>query len=160
MRYVELQALTNHGDDFAMDIAELQVFGHETTAAEGGGGTSAPAVATLAADPGATTSSSVTFRAQVTPHGAPTVVRIEFGLASGQVAYQTADVPVPGNEPQTVSLAAGGLLPNTTYYYRAVATNSRGTVEWRGADGQDGDGTGHASAARHAGAGAGTGATG
>jgi hypothetical protein len=128
VRYVELQALSNHGDDFAMEIAELQVFGHLTTPAEGGGGTAAPEVATLDADGAATTASSVTFRAGVAPHGLPTVVRIEFGLASGQLAYQTADVPVPGDAPRTVKLATAGLLPNTVYHYRAVATSSRGTV--------------------------------
>ncbi len=128
VRYVELQALGNNGDPYYMDVSELQVFGHETTPAEGGGGTAAPEVTTLAADGAATTSSSVTFRAAVTPHGAPTVVRIAYGLSSGQLAYQTADVPVPGNGRQTVAIAASGLLPNTTYHYRAVATNARGTV--------------------------------
>jgi hypothetical protein len=127
-RYVEVQALGNNGDPYYMDIAELQIFGHVTTIEEGGGGTAAPEVTTLAADAAATTPTSATFRADVTPHGASTVVRVAFGLASGQFAYQTADVPVVGNNPQTVSLTAGGLLPNTTYYYRAVATNSRGTV--------------------------------
>ncbi len=55
-------------------------------------------------------------------------MRIAFGLASGQLAYQTADVPVSGNAAQTLALAAGGLLANTTYYYRATATNARGTA--------------------------------
>jgi hypothetical protein len=128
VRYVELQALTNNGDPFFMDVSDLHVFGHATTPAEGGGGTAAPEVTTLAADPAGTTSSSATFRAAVTPHGAATVVRIAFGLASGQRAYQTVDVPVVGDVPQTLAIAAGGLLPNTTYYYRAVATNSRGSV--------------------------------
>jgi extracellular elastinolytic metalloproteinase len=127
-RYVELQALSNNGNPFFMDVAELQVFGHATRPDEGGGGTAAPQVTTSAADASATTSSSVTFRATVTPHGAPTVVRIAYGLASGQLAWQTADVPVSGDATQTVSLAAGGLMANTTYHYRAVATNARGTV--------------------------------
>ena len=128
VRYLELQALGNHGHPFYMDMAELEIFGHPTTPAEGGGGTGPPEVTTLAADAAATTASSVTFRASATSHGAPTVVRVEFGLASGQLAYQTADVPVTSAGPQTLSIAAGGLLPNTTYHYRAVATNSRGTV--------------------------------
>jgi hypothetical protein len=128
VRYLELQALGNNGDPLSMDISELQVFGHATTPAEGGGATAAPEVTTLAADDAATTSSSVTFRATVTPHGAPTVARIAYGLASGQLAYQTADVPLAGDLPQTLAIAASGLLPNTTYYYRAVATNARGTT--------------------------------
>jgi hypothetical protein len=128
VRYLELQALGNNGHPLFMDVAELRVLGHTTTSQEGGGGTAAPEITTLAADATATTASSVTFRATVTPHGAPTVVRIAYGLASGQLAYQTPDVPVSGNDPQTVSIAAAGLLPNTTYHYRAVATNSRGTV--------------------------------
>ena len=127
-RYVELQALSNNGHPLFMDVAELQVFGHETREDEGGGGTAAPVITTLPADDGATTSSSATFRASVAPRGAATVVRIAFGLASGQLAWQTADVPVSGNATQTVSLAAGGLLSNTTYHYRAIASNSRGTV--------------------------------
>ncbi len=127
-RYVQLQALSNHGHPFYMDVAELQILGHKTTPEEGGGGTAAPEIATLAADGAATTSSTATFRATVTPHGSPTVVRIAYGLASGQLAWQTADVPVSGDAAQTVSIAAGGLLPNTTYHYRAIATNARGTV--------------------------------
>ncbi len=128
VRYVQVQALTNNGNPFYMDISEVHVFGHATTPAEGGGGTAAPEVTTLAADAAATTASSATFRAAVTPHGAATVVRIAFGLASGQSSYQTVDVPVVGNAPQTLAITAGGLLPNTTYHYRAVATNSRATV--------------------------------
>jgi hypothetical protein len=127
-RYLELQALSNNGDPLFMDVSELHVFGHATTPAEGGAGTAAPEVTTEAADPAAATSSSATFRATVTPHGASTVVRVAFGLASGQLAYQTADVPVVGDVPQTLALAAGGLLANTTYYYRAIATNSQGTA--------------------------------
>jgi hypothetical protein len=128
VRYVQLQALSNHGDRFFMDVAELQIFGHTTAPEEGGGGTAAPAVTTLPADPAVTTASTVTFRAAVRSNGSPTVVRVAYGLASGQLAYQTADVPVSGNAPQTIGLAAGGLLPNTTYHYRAIATNARGTV--------------------------------
>jgi hypothetical protein len=127
-RYLELQAIGNNGDPQFMDVAKFQVFGHPSTVEEGGGGTAAPEVITLPADGAATTASSATFRAAVTPHGAPTVVRIEFGLASGQPAFQTPDVPVPGVAPKTVRIAAGGLLPNSTYYYRAVATNARGTA--------------------------------
>jgi hypothetical protein len=127
-RYLELQAIGNNGDPLFMDVSKLQVFGHPSTVEEGGGGTAAPEVITLPADGSATTASSATFRAAVTPHGAPTVVRIEFGLASDQPAFQTPDVPLPGIAPKTVRIAAGGLLPNSTYYYRAVATNARGTV--------------------------------
>ena len=128
VRYVQLQALSNNGDPFFMDVAELQIFGRTTTPEEGGGGTAAPAVTTLPADSAATTASTVTFRAAVTPNGSPTVVRVAYGLASGQPAYQTADVPVSGDVAQTIGLAAGGLLPNTTYHYRAIATNARATV--------------------------------
>ena len=128
VRYVELQVADSNGDPSFTDVADLQVFGHATTAAEGGGGTAAPEVQTLPANPAATTSSSVTFRAQVSPRGAPTVVRVVFGLAGDQLVFQTADVPLSGDAVQTVDLAAGGLLANTTYHYRAVAINSKGTT--------------------------------
>ena len=55
VRYVELQALTNNGHPYYMDLAELKVYGHRTTPVEGGGGTAAPEVATLAVDAAATT---------------------------------------------------------------------------------------------------------
>jgi hypothetical protein len=128
VRYVQLQELTNNGHPLFLDVAELQVFGHATTPAEGGGGTAAPEVTTLPADDAATTASSVRFRAAVVPHGTPTVVHVAYGLTGDQLAFQTADVPAPGNAPRTLALTAADLLPNTTYHYRAVAINSHGTV--------------------------------
>ena len=128
VRFVEVQALGNNGDPDFMDLAEIQVFGHRTTPEEVPVGPSAPEVTTLAADPAATTAGSVTFRAAVTPHGAPTVVRIQYGPAGGQLAFQTPDVPVVGDAPQTVAIGAAGLLPSMTYSHRAVAVNARGTA--------------------------------
>lgn len=129
VRYIELQALSAQGTASPyVDISDLQVFGHPSTTAEGGGGTAAPEVSVI--DPGAAdaTSTRATFRGTASAHGAATVVHAEYGVQDGGFAYRTADVPVSGNTPTPVEVVAGDLLAATTYRYRLVATNARGSV--------------------------------
>jgi hypothetical protein len=75
------------------------------------------------------TASTVKLGVVLTPGGPATTYRFEYGTSSeyGQTA------PVPDGsagsasvQQRTVWAQAGGLQPNTTYHYRAVATNAAG----------------------------------
>src|SRR3989339_914996 len=72
-----------------------------------------------------TTCTSATFNGSVTPNGQATEVWFEWGTNTS-LAHATAHqtFTVNSNFSQLVS----GLTANTTYYYRAVASNSAGTA--------------------------------
>jgi len=89
-----------------------------------------PVVATLAAS--AVVFNGATLNGTVNPNGLVTTAHFEYGLTS---AYGTATANqnvAAGNSVVPVHAAIGNLRPNTTYHYRAVATNSKGTA--RGPD--------------------------
>jgi hypothetical protein len=73
-----------------------------------------------------------TLRASVNPNRLPTTVHFEYGTST---SYRTAtaeqDVGA-GSSSTTASAGIGGLKPNTTYHFRAVATNAAGVT--RGGD--------------------------
>jgi hypothetical protein len=74
--------------------------------------------------------SSATLEASINPNGLATTYRFEYGTST---AYG-ASAPVPdgslsaGTAAVHVSQAIGGLSPNVTYHWRAVATNAAGTT--------------------------------
>lgn len=72
-------------------------------------------------------SGGATLIARVEPRGLPTTVIFDWG-ASSTYGNHTASQTVPaGNEPVFVRQPLGGLSANSTYVYRAVATNAAGT---------------------------------
>lgn len=89
-------------------------------------GTATPPLAVTLA-PTATTNTTATVAGQVNPHGQQTAYTVEYGTSttfgsiSPVVALDAADAP------EAVSAALTGLTPDTTYYYRVVATNATGT---------------------------------
>jgi hypothetical protein len=71
---------------------------------------------------------TATLDATVTPNGAPTTVSFEYGTTES-LGLTTAGTSIgSGSSPVAVSANLTGLQANTTYYYRAVATNSQGTT--------------------------------
>lgn len=73
-----------------------------------------------------TTCTSATFNGSVTPNGNATTVWFEWGTSNSlgnQTTHQTFTSPADFH--QTVS----GLTANTTYYYRAMASNIAGTAQ-------------------------------
>ena len=89
----------------------------------------------VAAGPAATTGpaervapSSATVTGTVTPNGAATVYRVEYGttssygLSTGDRDAGSSTTPVPVREP------ISGLTPETDYHYRVVAENSHGVT--------------------------------
>ncbi len=83
----------------------------------------------------AVTSSAATLQARIDPGGSDTSYRFEYGPTD---AYGSS-VPVPAGDAGSgltgdmVTVHPQGLQPDTTYHFRAVATNALGTAT--GADG-------------------------
>jgi uncharacterized protein YraI len=91
-----------------------------TTSASG-----APGVQTLAAT--AVTTTSAQLNGSVDPSGYPSTVFFEYGLSA---AYGSSTPPGSiGTSAQHIQFTQNGLAPNTTYHYRIVAQNSKGTIQ-------------------------------
>lgn len=74
------------------------------------------------------TETTATLNATVTPNGAATTVSFEYGTSESFGTTTSGQSIGSGNSPVAVSANLTGLQANTTYYYRAVATNSQGTT--------------------------------
>jgi hypothetical protein len=86
----------------------------------------APALATLPAEHvGATTADLV---AEVTPNGLLTVVWFEWGTSETYGNVSHAGGAGRGQQPLHFITTLGNLAPETTYHFRAVATNVLGRV--------------------------------
>ena len=115
---------------YALEPAQgrVVVFGPEEVAA--------PTVDGVVAQSLGATSERLTV--QIDPHGAPTSYYLQYGTVScTEDASGCMDAPLPppgvgigsGFGDQTESVELQGLSPNTTYFYRVIASNSRGTVQ-------------------------------
>ncbi len=93
--------------------------------------TAAPTVITNAAT--AITSISATLNGSVNANNSSTAVTFEYGttIAYGTVVTATPS-PVTGATSTAVTYLLSGLLPNTTYYFRAVGVNIAGTTNGNG----------------------------
>ena len=74
------------------------------------------------------TTSAATLGATVTPNGATTTVIFEYGTTTAYGTSTASQSIGSGNSPVTVNATLSGLLPGTTYHFRAVAQNSQGTT--------------------------------
>jgi len=74
---------------------------------------------------------SATLKATVDPEGLATTYFFEYGTASNFAgAVKTATQPAgSGSESRPARAAISGLVPNTTYFFRLVASNSSGTTQ-------------------------------
>jgi hypothetical protein len=72
------------------------------------------------------TSSSVTLKGSVDPHGLTTNVHFQYGTTTSY-GHITANQGKTGNVYQNVAANISSLNSQTTYHFRIVATNSRGT---------------------------------
>lgn len=86
-----------------------------------------PTVTTLNAS--SVTTTSATLNGSVNPNGSATTAWFEWGTSSTLSTYtQTPSQSIgSGTTSQPVSASLSGLIPNTTYYYRAAASNAAGT---------------------------------
>jgi hypothetical protein len=77
--------------------------------------------------------SSVTLKGSVNPHGLASVYAFQFGTTTGYGA-QTAPVSAGnGTTSINVSQTINGLPPGATYHYRLIATNEAGTTDGKDA---------------------------
>ncbi len=74
------------------------------------------------------TVSSATLKANVNPHGLPTVYYFQYGPTTAYGAQTPAFSAGSGTQGGVVSQTVDGLAPNTTYHYRALAVSSGGTA--------------------------------
>jgi hypothetical protein len=98
-------------------------------------GSPAAAPTSATGPPTAKSTTSAAFTAIVNPQGLPTTMHFDYG-AEGAAGATAAAVSYSSSTPEqavgsdfadhTVSATVTGLLPNSTYHVRAVATNSAG----------------------------------
>ena len=89
-----------------------------------------PAAATSAAE--AITLTGATLKASVTPGGAATTYRFEYGTTDSYGLATSERDAGSGTDPVAVSVPVTGLTSDTTYHVRVVATNAAGVT--RGLD--------------------------
>jgi hypothetical protein len=70
-----------------------------------------------------------TLKAKINPEGFATTYRFEYGTTAAYGNSTTLSGVGSDKAEHIVSVFLEGLLPGTTYHYRAVATNSIGTAE-------------------------------
>ena len=92
-------------------------------------GTAPTATTNAAANVTATTA---TVNASVNPNGQATTVSFAYGLTTSYGSTSAAQPLAAGSSAVAVSASLTGLAGNTTYHFRAVATNATGTTN--GAD--------------------------
>jgi hypothetical protein len=77
-------------------------------------------------------STSVTLNATINPHGAATTYYFEYGASTAYGSRYPASTSANGGAGTTdraVSLTLAGLSSLTSYHYRVVATNAKGTIQ-------------------------------
>ena len=76
----------------------------------------------------ANSSTSVTFQASLSPNGGDTTYVFDYGLTTSYGQTTPTQDAGSGVTSVTVTAQATGLLPDTSYHYRIVATNSAGSM--------------------------------
>jgi hypothetical protein len=75
------------------------------------------------------TSSGATLSGTVNPHRLSTTARFQYGTSGGSTLSTPGQAIGEGKADVDVSAPISGLLPNATYTYRVVASNSAGTAQ-------------------------------
>ena len=114
--HFELSATNDAGDSFGGDITF-------TTASEGG---QAPSATTNGAT--GVTTTTATLNGTINPNGLNTTYYFEYGTSTSYGNTKSGTSGYTGSANVNVSENITGLIPNTPYHYRIVATNSGGTT--------------------------------
>ena len=75
----------------------------------------------------AITQTSATLNTRVTPNDQATTVYFQYGASTSYGSFTTTNSLAAGIAQVAVAKTLSGLLPKTTYHFRAVASNSLGT---------------------------------
>lgn len=117
--------------DYEVRLVAENAAGPQSATASFKTGTSAPIVRAL--DPAVITDTSAWIGAEVNPRNSTTTYYVEYstdpGFAGSTSVPTTQDASAgSGNSPVLASRHVEGLQPNTTYYYRVVASGAGTTV--------------------------------
>lgn len=110
----------------AMGVVTLQTPGFGSTLSFVAPGYQLPTVMTLAANPVDTT--TATLNGFYNSNGTSTSTKFQYANNSAFIGLYNTPSVVQGNSSGQFSTNITGLTPDTTYYVRAVATNSAGSV--------------------------------
>jgi hypothetical protein len=88
----------------------------------------APTATTIAVDPGTITAHGAVLKADVNPSALPTFAWFEYGTTPSLGTVIDNVSRGSGSSNVSINTPLSGLLFNTQYYYRVVATNSVGTT--------------------------------
>ncbi|HWX23245.1 MAG TPA: pre-peptidase C-terminal domain-containing protein [Candidatus Binatia bacterium] len=102
----------NYADRFYRGVAQVVV-------------ATGPAVTTLAAS--GIQISNATINASINPNGAVTGFYFQYGTNASYGRFSPTNALPAGASPVLTNFTLAGLLPNTTYHFQAVATNSAGS---------------------------------
>jgi hypothetical protein len=112
----------------AMDSNNLAMQGAFESRFTTGTGSSIARPSINSASSSSVAETTATLNTTVTPNGAATTVSFQYGTTESLGSTTTGQGIGSGSSPVAVSANLTGLQANTTYYFRAVATNSQGTT--------------------------------
>ncbi len=112
----------------AMDTNNLAMQGAFESRFTTGAGSSIARPSINSASSTSVAETTATLNTTVTPNGALTTVSFQYGTTESLGSTTAGQNIGSGNSPVAVSANLSGLQANTTYYFRAVATNSQGTT--------------------------------
>jgi hypothetical protein len=107
----------------------LSAYTIDTTGGGGsGGGTTQQPPAVVTSPASGVTATAATLNGTVSPQGAATTYRFDWGTTTGYGNTAGAGSAGSGTTATAVSASLTGLSPATTYHYRVEATNPAGTA--------------------------------
>ena len=116
-------------EDYTFCLVATNTFGEQAQGNEVSVLTGHQAPAIAGASVANITSTSATVNAEIYPHGEVTTYRVEYGPTS-TYGSSTPEVSISAQHgPASIQAQLTGLVPNSEYHYRVVATNDTGS-EW------------------------------
>lgn len=119
------------GNGAALNVDDLKIYDSALSQIEiynSFNSTSSSSLPVLNLSSVSTTITTANIAYQINPNGGIATSVINYGLSNNNLSSQTSGFYATGASPTNSSAIISGLLPNTTYYYQVVVTNSVGTT--------------------------------